>query len=108
MFAQFFVQVFMLPIIEYAGNGDKAAGIEAEWAGWRQLVQCCFLLLFLPPASALFPRRTTIIVKRRPARPFEKQALLIMLTLTVLVFITLSRKVVRMFIILIIMSIRHR
>jgi glycoside/pentoside/hexuronide:cation symporter, GPH family len=28
MFAQFFVQVFMLPIIEYAGKGDKAAGIE--------------------------------------------------------------------------------
>ncbi|MBN2262726.1 MAG: MFS transporter, partial [Prolixibacteraceae bacterium] len=29
MFAQFFVQVFMLPIIEFAGKGDKAAGIEA-------------------------------------------------------------------------------
>ena len=28
MFAQFFVQVFMLPIIIYAGNGDKAVGIE--------------------------------------------------------------------------------
>ena len=28
MFAQFFVQVFMLPIIEYAGGGDKAVGIE--------------------------------------------------------------------------------
>ena len=28
MFAQFFVQVFMLPIIEFAGNGDKAIGIE--------------------------------------------------------------------------------
>src|SRR4249920_3459302 len=27
MFAQFFVQVFMLPIIESAGNGDKAVGI---------------------------------------------------------------------------------
>jgi len=27
MFAQFFVQVFMLPIIEYAGHGDKAVGI---------------------------------------------------------------------------------
>ncbi|WP_291965859.1 MFS transporter, partial [Maribacter sp.] len=28
MFAQFFVQVFMLPIIQYAGNGNKAVGIE--------------------------------------------------------------------------------
>src|SRR5579875_276842 len=28
MFAQFFVQVFMLPIIIYAGGGDKAVGIE--------------------------------------------------------------------------------
>jgi Na+/melibiose symporter-like transporter len=28
MFAQFFVQVFMLPIIIYVGNGDKAVGIE--------------------------------------------------------------------------------
>jgi glycoside/pentoside/hexuronide:cation symporter, GPH family len=28
MFAQFFVQVFMLAIIETAGNGDKAVGIE--------------------------------------------------------------------------------
>ena len=28
MFAQFFVQVFMLPIIMYSGGGDKAVGIE--------------------------------------------------------------------------------
>jgi GPH family glycoside/pentoside/hexuronide:cation symporter len=28
MFAQFFVQVFMLPIIEYAGHGDKAVGLK--------------------------------------------------------------------------------
>lgn len=28
MFAQFFVQVFMLSIIRSAGNGDKAAGIS--------------------------------------------------------------------------------
>ena len=41
MFAQFFVQVFMLPIIIYAGNGDKAIGIELVMT-WLAIILCGF------------------------------------------------------------------
>ncbi|MBP6176621.1 MAG: MFS transporter, partial [Fermentimonas sp.] len=44
MFAQFFVQVFMLPIIEYAGNGDKAIGIESVMT-WMAIVGTVMLLI---------------------------------------------------------------
>ena len=44
MFAQFFVQVFMLPIIEYAGHGDKAVGIEAVM-GWLAIAGSVMLLI---------------------------------------------------------------
>ena len=44
MFAQFFVQVFMLPIIEYAGNGDKAVGIE-NLMTWLAIIGSAMLLI---------------------------------------------------------------
>ncbi|HMU05125.1 MAG TPA: MFS transporter, partial [Saprospiraceae bacterium] len=44
MLAQFFVQVFMLPIIEYAGNGDKAVGIE-NLMTWLAIIGTAMLLI---------------------------------------------------------------
>src|SRR5512133_3150662 len=41
---QFFVQVFMLPIIEYAGHGDKAVGIEAVMT-WLAAIGTILLLI---------------------------------------------------------------
>jgi GPH family glycoside/pentoside/hexuronide:cation symporter len=93
MFAQFFVQVFMLPIIIYAGHGDKAAGIETVMT-WMAIVGTIMLLItFFTTRERIIPRpeqKSSIkddlsdLVKNRPW--------IIMLTLTILVFITLAMK----------------
>src|SRR3982750_1534581 len=44
MFAQFFVQVFMLAIIESAGHGDKAVGIEKVMT-WLAIIGTIMLLI---------------------------------------------------------------
>lgn len=93
MFAQFFVQVFMLPIIQYAGRGDKAVGIEIVMS-WLAVIGSIMLLI------TFFTTRERVV----PA-PEQKSSLkedfsdlsrnrpwLIMLALTILVFITLSMK----------------
>ena len=93
MFAQFFVQVFMLPIIIYAGHGDKAAGIEKVMT-WMAIVGTLMLLItFFSTRERIVPtleQKSSIkddlsdLVKNRPW--------LIMLSLTVLLFITLAMK----------------
>lgn len=93
MFAQFFVQVFMLPIIEFAGDGDKAVGIETVMS-WLAIIGSIMLLI------TFFTTRERIVPS-----PSQKSSLkddlsdlstnrpwLIMLSLTILVFITLSMK----------------
>jgi glycoside/pentoside/hexuronide:cation symporter, GPH family len=93
MFAQFFVQVFMLPIIIYAGHGDKAAGIETVMT-WMAIIGTIMLLItFFTTRERIVPSAgqkssvkddLTDLSKNRPW--------LIMLTLTILVFITLAMK----------------
>jgi glycoside/pentoside/hexuronide:cation symporter, GPH family len=93
MFAQFFVQVFMLPIIEYAGKGDKAVGIEAVMTWLAAIGTIMLLITFFTTRERIIPRleqKSSIkddlsdLVKNRPW--------LIMLILTILVFITLAMK----------------
>lgn len=93
MFAQFFVQVFMLPIIEYAGHGDKAAGIESVMT-WLAIVGTIMLLItFFTTKERIVPKpeqKSTLkedlgdLTKNRPW--------IIMLLLTILVFVTLAMK----------------
>ncbi|MET0634533.1 MAG: glycoside-pentoside-hexuronide (GPH):cation symporter [Chitinophagaceae bacterium] len=93
MFAQFFVQVFMLPIIESAGGGDKAVGIEKVMT-WLAIIGTVMLLItFLSTRERIVPKpeqKSSLsedlsdLVKNRPW--------LIMLLLTTLVFITLAMK----------------
>lgn len=93
MFAQFFVQVFMLPIIISAGHGDKAAGIETVMT-WMAIVGTIMLLItFFSTRERIVPtaaQKSTIrddlsdLMKNRPW--------LIMLSLTILLFITLAMK----------------
>lgn len=93
MFAQFFVQVFMLPIIEAVGNGNKAEGISKLMI-WLALIGTAMLL------TTFFTTKERIVPK-----PEQKSTLgedlkdlsrnrpwLIMLVLTTLVFITLAMK----------------
>jgi len=93
MFAQFFVQVFMLPIIIYAGAGDKAIGIEIVMT-WLAVIGTIMLLItffttkerIVPTEdqkSSLFEDLQDLITNR----PW-----LIMLILTTLIFISLAMK----------------
>ncbi|MCU0374695.1 MAG: glycoside-pentoside-hexuronide (GPH):cation symporter, partial [Chitinophagaceae bacterium] len=93
MFAQFFVQVFMLPIIEYAGKGSKSAGIEMVMT-WLAIIGTVMLLItFFTTKERVVPaaaQESSLgddlgdLVKNRPW--------IIMLILTTLVFITLAMK----------------
>jgi Na+/melibiose symporter-like transporter len=93
MFAQFFVQVFMLPIILYVGKGDKAAGIESVMTWMAILGTVLLLITFFTTRERIVPtpdQESTLkddlsdLVKNKPW--------LIMLSLTILVFVTLSMK----------------
>ncbi|ULC60721.1 MFS transporter [Flaviramulus sp. BrNp1-15] len=93
MFAQFFVQVFMLPIIETAGGGDKAIGIEKVMT-WLAIIGTVMLLItFFTTKERVIPKpeqKSSVLedlsdlVKNKPW--------IIMLTLTTLVFVTLAMK----------------
>ena len=93
MFAQFFVQVFMLPIIEFAGKGDKAAGIEAVMT-WLAIIGTVMLLItFFTTKERIIPTaEQESSLKQDIADLSKNKPWMIMLAVTVLVFITLSMK----------------
>jgi glycoside/pentoside/hexuronide:cation symporter, GPH family len=93
MFAQFFVQVFMLPIIEYAGGGDKAAGIETVMT-WLAIVGTVMLIItFLTTRERIIPteaQKSTL--KEDLSDLFKNKPWVIMLFATILIFVTLAMK----------------
>ncbi len=93
MFAQFFVQVFMLPIIEYAGGGDKAAGIEAVMT-WLAIFGTIMLLIaFFSTRERIIPtEQQKSTLKEDLSDLVKNKPWIIMLVSTILVFITLSMK----------------
>ncbi|WP_167607931.1 MFS transporter [Maribellus sediminis] len=93
MFAQFFVQVFMLPIILHVGNGDKAAGIESVMT-WMAIIGTVLLLItFLTTKERIIPKpEQASTLKEDLGDLFKNKPWIIMLTLTILVFITLAMK----------------
>lgn len=93
MFAQFFVQVFMLPIIEAAGGGDKAIGIEKVMT-WLAIIGTVMLLItFFTTKERIVPKpEQKSSLKEDLGDLFKNKPWVIMLTLTTLVFITLAMK----------------
>jgi GPH family glycoside/pentoside/hexuronide:cation symporter len=93
MFAQFFVQVFMLPIIEAAGDGDKAIGIEKVMT-WLAIIGTIMLLItFFTTRERIVPKpEQKSSLKEDLSDLFKNKPWVIMLTLTTLVFITLAMK----------------
>lgn len=93
MFAQFFVQVFMLPIIIYAGAGDKAIGIEIVMT-WLAIIGTIMLLItFFTTKERIVP------TEEQKSSVFEdlkdlitNKPWLIMLILTTLTFVSLAMK----------------
>lgn len=93
MFAQFFVQVFMLPIIIYAGDGDKAAGIEAVMTWMAAIGTVMLLITFFTTRERIVPSAEQKSSLKEDLKDLSKnRPWLIMLTLTILVFITLAMK----------------
>jgi len=93
MFAQFFVQVFMLPIIESAGGGNKAIGIEKVMT-WLAIIGTLMLLVtFLTTRERIVPKpEQKSSLKEDLVDIFNNKPWIIMLVLTMLVFITLAMK----------------
>jgi glycoside/pentoside/hexuronide:cation symporter, GPH family len=93
MFAQFFVQVFMLAIIETAGNGDKAVGIEKVMT-WLAIIGSVMLLItFFTTRERIIPKpEQKSTLKEDLGDLFSNKPWVIMLLLTTLVFITLAMK----------------
>lgn len=93
MFAQFFVQVFMLPIIEFAGGGDKAVGIETVMS-WLAIIGSIMLLItFFTTRERIVPSPSQKSTLKDDLSDLSKNLpWLIMLTLTILVFTTLAMK----------------
>ena len=93
MFAQFFVQVFMLPIIMYAGDGDKAMGIEITMT-WLAVVGTILLLItFITTKERIVPTQEQSSSLLEDIKDLIKNIpWVIMLTVTTLSFITLSMK----------------
>ena len=93
MFAQFFVQVFMLPIIETAGGGDKAIGIELVMT-WLAVIGTVMLLItFFTTKERVIPKpEQKSSLKEDLGDLFKNKPWVIMLVLTTLVFVTLAMK----------------
>ena len=93
MFAQFFVQVFMLAIIESAGHGDKSQGIEKVMT-WLAIIGTVMLLItFITTRERIIPKpEQKSSVKEDLSDLFKNRPWIIILVLTTLVFITLSMK----------------
>ncbi len=93
MFAQFFVQVFMLPIIIYAGEGDKAVGIEIVMT-WLAVIGTIMLLItFFTTKERVVPtKEQQSTVKDDLLDLIKNKPWVIMLVLTTLTFISLAMK----------------
>lgn len=93
MFAQFFVQVFMLPIIETAGNGDKAVGIEIVMT-WLAIIGTALLLItFFTTRERIIPKpEQKSSIKEDLSDLFKNKPWVIILVVTTLLFVTLAMK----------------
>ena len=93
MFAQFFVQVFMLPIIVYTGEGNKALGIEIVMT-WLAVIGTIMLLItFLTTRERVVPneaQKSTIVEDLTDL--MKNKPWVIMLILTTLTFVSLAMK----------------
>ena len=93
MIAQFFVQVFMYPIILKAGGGDKALGIETVMTYLAVIGTVMLLITFFTTRERIIPKpEQTSSLKQDVYDLFANIPWVIMLTVTTLLFITLSMK----------------
>ena len=83
----------MLPIIEYAGHGDKAAGIESVMTWMAGIGTVMLLITFFSTRERIIPAvEQKSSVKDDLTDLSKNRPWLIMLVLTILVFVTLAMK----------------
>lgn len=93
MFAQFFVQVFMLPIILSAGHGNQAAGIETVMTWLAVIGSTMLLITFFTTKERVIPTQEQESGLKADLKDlFQNKPWIIMLSVTTLVFITLAMK----------------
>jgi Na+/melibiose symporter-like transporter len=93
MFAQFFVQVFMLPIILSVGNGDKAIGIESVMTWLAVIGSVMLLITFFTTKERVIPKpEQESSLKADLTDLFQNKPWVITLCVTTLIFITLAMK----------------
>ncbi len=93
MFAQFFVQVFMLPIIIYAGAGDKAVGIEKVMTYLAIIGAVMLLITFFTTRERIVPKpEQNATLKQDLTDLFKNKPWIIILIVTTLIFVTLAMK----------------
>ena len=93
MVAQFFVQVFMYPIILKVGEGDKALGIETVMTYLAVIGTVMLLITFFTTKERIIPKPEQKSSLRDDISDLTSNLpWVIMLAVTTLLFITLSRK----------------
>lgn len=93
MFAQFFVQVFMLSIIKSAGGGDKAVGIEKVMTVLAIVGTIMLLITFFTTKERVIPKpEQKSSLKEDLGDLVNNRPWVIMLLVTTLIFVTLAMK----------------
>jgi sugar (glycoside-pentoside-hexuronide) transporter len=93
MVAQFIVQVLMYPIVNIAGNGDKAVGFSRVMIFLSIIGTILLLITFFTTKERVVPKpEETGSLQEDIADLFKNRPWVVMLVLTVLVFVTLALK----------------
>ena len=93
MVAQFIVQVLMYPIVNIAGDGDKAVGFSRVMIFLSIVGTVLLLITFFTTRERVVPKpEETGSIKEDIADLVKNRPWIIMLVLTILVFVTLALK----------------
>jgi glycoside/pentoside/hexuronide:cation symporter, GPH family len=93
MFAQFIIQVLLLPLVLIFGHGDKAAGFKTVMTFFAITGVIFFVITFLTTRERIVPAQDKKSSVSQDLKDLSKnRPWVIMLFLTILVFITLALK----------------
>ncbi len=93
MFAQFVIQVLLLPLVLILGDGDKALGFEKTIMFFSMVGIVFFLITFITTKERIITKaEQKSSVKQDVVDLFKNKPWLIMLMVTILLFVTLALK----------------
>jgi len=92
MFAQFVVQVLLLPLVLILGRGDKVVGFHNTMMLFSTVGILCFLISFLTTRERVRSRSQRSTIGQDIADLVRNRPWIVMLIVTLLVFITLALK----------------